>query len=78
MDDERAFEEVNEDVLVQALSERYRVDISSKDLRYVKRVSKSGSIKIQFNDTKPSSKYRTLVNSIKSKGSNNKKREYLR
>ena len=32
VDDERAFEEVNEDVLVQALSDRYRVDISAKDL----------------------------------------------
>ena len=72
VDDERAFEEINEDVLVQALSERYRVDISPKDLRYVKRISKSGSIRIQFDDTKPSSKYRALVNSIKSKGSNKK------
>ena len=72
VDDERAFEEVNEDTLVQALSERSRVDISPKDLKYVKRISKSGSIKIQFNDTKPSSKFRALVNSIKSKGSNKK------
>ena len=63
---------MNEGVLAQALSERYKVDISPNDLKYVKRISKSGSIKIQFNDTKPSSKYRALVNSIKSKGSNKK------
>ena len=72
VDDERAYEEVNEGALTQALSDRYRVDISPNDLKYVKRISKSGAVKIQFGDTKPSSKYRALVNSIKSKGSNKK------
>ena len=33
VDDERAFEEVNEDILVQALSERYKVDISTEDIK---------------------------------------------
>ena len=72
VNDERSYEEVNEEVLVEAIGNRYKVDLRTEDLSYVKRISKSGSIKVAFKDTKPSSRFRQLVHNIKSKGSNKK------
>merc|ERR1712115_338150 len=76
VEDDRSYDEINVDCLTRALSDRYKVDLRTDDFIAAKRISRSGTIKVAFKDTKPGSRYKQLVNAIKSKGAN-KKGEFL-
>ena len=70
--DDRSYDDINIDVLSRSLSDRYRVDVRSDDITAAKRITRSGTLRVAFGDTKPGSRYKQLVNAIKSKGANKK------
>ena len=72
VDNDKEYETVNVLHLAEVLSDRYKIDLSPNDFTSVKRISKSGTIQVAFNDLKPDSRYRQFVSKIKSKGANKK------
>ena len=56
VEDDRAYDDINNDALVRSISNRYKVDLRADDIYAAKRISKSGTLKIAFKDIKPGSK----------------------
>ena len=68
--DKANFNDINVDLLCQALSACYQMDIKPVHLKACRRISVKGTISITFHNTLPGSTFMQLVTKMKSKGAN--------